>query len=152
MKKNNEKKTIKPISEKDFNYSLDKFQTFLKNEYFLIRKKSLKSKLIFISLNLITFVMSGLIVVLTSFIIGKKLGDDRIIWIFTALSIISASITFVVGLGSLFQFKKRKQVYEHRIITIEAIIKDLEEQEDLSNLNENIYESIKRIYQSDEEF
>ena len=57
-----------------------------------------------------------------------------------------------MGLGSLFQFKKRKQVYEHRIITIEAIIKDLEEQEDLSNLNENIYESIKRIYQSDEEF
>ena len=79
MKKNNDKKTIKLVSEKDFNYSLDKFQTFLKNEYFLIRKKSLKSKLIFISLNLITFIMSGLIVVLTSFIIGKKLGDDRII-------------------------------------------------------------------------
>lgn len=139
-----------PLSANQFNHSIEEFANYLKQQYLEIQKKNLKSKLLFIILNLLTFIMSGVIVILTSFIIGKRLGDDRIIWIFTSLSIISASITFVVGLGSLFQFKKRKQVYQYKIENFQRIINDLENNADL-NAETDVQNIIESIYQSDDQ-
>ena len=139
-----------PLNADQFNHSMEEFTNYLKQQYLEIQKKNLKSKLLFITLNLLTFIMSGVIVILTSFIIGKRLGDDRIIWIFTSLSIISASITFVVGLGSLFQFKKRKQVYQYKIENFQRIINDLENNPDL-NAEKDVQNIIESIYQSDDQ-
>ena len=63
----------------DFKNDKTTFINFLSQEYKQVQKRLFKSKLLFISLNLLTFLMSTIIVILTLFIIGKRLGSDDII-------------------------------------------------------------------------
>ena len=63
----------------DFKNDKTTFINFLSQEYKQVQKRLFKSKLLFIGLNLLTFLMSTIIVILTLFIIGKRLGSDDII-------------------------------------------------------------------------
>lgn len=63
----------------DFKHDKTAFINFLSQEYKQVQKRLFKSKLLFIGLNLLTFLMSTIIVILTLFIIGKRLGSDDII-------------------------------------------------------------------------
>ena len=63
----------------DFKNDKTAFINFLSQEYKQVQKRLFKSKLLFIGLNLLTFLMSTIIVILTLFIIGKRLGSDDII-------------------------------------------------------------------------
>lgn len=112
----------------DFKHDKTAFINFLSQEYKQVQKRLFKSKLLFIGLNLLTFLMSTIIVILTLFIIGKRLGSDDIIWIFTAISVISASVTFIVGIGSLFQFKKRQKLYGQQIQSLNTILNEIKQQ------------------------
>ena len=127
---------FRPLSSSDFNDSLTSFTSYLSTQYLIAQKRALKSKLIFVSLNLATFIMSTIIVILTLFIIGKRWGGTNIIAIFTALSIVSATITFVVGLGSLFQFKKRHLGYQQQIAQLKAALHQIQTHPDLDRVTD----------------
>lgn len=113
-KKKNEKDKTLLVS--DFNNSVEQIvEYYLLNEYTNLSKKILKSKVIFIFMNLISFLMSTTIVILTMFVIGKEIGGKNIQMIFVSISIITSTITFIVGLDGIFRFKKRKEIYLKRI-------------------------------------
>ena len=69
----------KILLRNDFKNDKTTFINFLSQEYKQVQKRLFKSKLLFIGLNLLTFLMSTIIVILTLFIIGKRLGSDDII-------------------------------------------------------------------------
>lgn len=132
MENNNKNKTkkSKKVIEKDktllisdFNNSIGKvLEYYLLNEYTNLSKKIFKSKMIFIFLNLSTLIMSTCITILTMFVIGKKIGGYLIQTIFVVISLITAFISFISGIDSIFTFKKRKELYLKRIEELNNIL------------------------------
>lgn len=109
------------ISMKDFNNSKEKLISFLEHEYKKSQVKLMKSRLMYISLNLLSLLMSATIVILTMIVIGKKIGGADIQAVFVSISIITSTVTLISGVNSIFQFKKRKENYAKKIEAIELM-------------------------------
>lgn len=136
MKTKNKNFVFEPLDKNKFNNSKEEFIKFLSKEYFNVQKKLFKSKFLFIFLNLASFLISTTIVILTLVIIGKKIGTSQVVSIFVSISIISAIISFITGVSTLFQFKKRKIIYQNKIQKLHEIINSLKES--TNDINQDI--------------
>ena len=89
--------------------------------YDYFSKKERKSNIIFISLNLIAFGLAALLVILNLFAIrfnpvklSPSSGDDIVVWMFVAMSIITGIIASVSSVMSFFVFRKRALKYKDK--------------------------------------
>lgn len=148
MKKKQNKKLFKEYFLEDFSNSKEVFLDFLYSEFEYNNKKLFKTKFYFIMLNLIMFMMSTIIVILTLIIIGKKIGGEQIRHIFVTISIISACITFCTSVGSLFQFKDRKKFYFEQNERIQTYINNLEDNN--INIDDKVQEISNYLFSNEE--
>ena len=146
-KKKNEKDKTLLVS--DFNNSVEQIvEYYLLNEYTNLSKKILKSKVIFIFMNLISFLMSTTIVILTMFVIGKEIGGKNIQMIFVSISIITSTITFIVGLDGIFRFKKRKEIYLRRISELNNFLDYIDKNyQDKKNVKEIVIKVSEKLHE-----
>ena len=145
-KKNDKDKTL---LVSDFNNSVEQIvEYYLLNEYINLSKKILKSKVIFIFMNLISFLMSTTIVILTMFVIGKEIGGKNIQMIFVSISIITSTITFIVGLDGIFRFKKRKEIYLRRISELNNFLDYIDKNyQDKKNVKEIVIKVSEKLHE-----
>ncbi len=124
------------------------YREYLHKEYAALKTKIFHSKAIFIFLSLSSIIMSTIIVIMTMFIIGKKIGGKDIQMIFVSISILTSFSTFIGNLDGIFRFNKRRQVYLKRIEELNAILKNLDEQKSSKQLKkEIIVDTIDKIHE-----
>lgn len=154
MKKNkNKDEKDKTLLVGDFNNSVSQIMdNYLRSEYLNLSKKLLKSKLLFFFLNLSSFFMSATIVILTMFVIGKKIGGKDIQMIFVSISILTSVITFVTGIDGIFRFKKRRDIYSKRLAELSEIMSMIEDEKTIKNkkiYNETIVDISSKLNELD---
>lgn len=100
--------------------SVDQIHKFFK-------KKEKRSNRIFVLLNLISFSLAALLVILNLFAIRfnpVKLNhspkDNIVIWMFVAMSIITGVTAVVTGVMSFFVFRKRAAKYRDKKESIQS--------------------------------
>lgn len=144
---------ISKMTVDNLSNSKEKFIDYLSNEYIYMQKKYLKSKLLFIFLNVFSFVMTTTIVIFTLIVIGKQIGGQRVTFIFVSISIISALIAFIIGIGGLLQMKNKKEIYKNRINKLTDIINNLgeKEKENDFDINKEIKIIGNSLFQTDDE-
>lgn len=83
--------------------------------------KYLRSKILFVSINVFIFCASAILIVLNLFTLKYNQNFPEIKWIFISLAIITGAGTFFVSIISAFQWKDKKERYTNQIHAIKKI-------------------------------